>query len=445
MFHKNKLGLDEDTVKNISYEKLEDEWVRDFRLRAYKIFLKKKLPEWARRADNLEFDKIRYYLKPDSSQKRSWEEVPKDIKDTFEKLGVPKAEREVLAGVKAQWESEVIYGSLLKPLQKKGVIFLSMDEGIKKFPELIQKYFGKLVPPQDNKFAALNSAVFSGGSFLYVPKGVKVELPLQAYFRINEAQMGQFERTLIIAEAGSFVHYTEGCTAPLYSSASLHSAVVEIYVGKGAHVIYSTIQNWSENVFNLVTKRARVEEEGRMEWIDGNLGSKLTMKYPSVYLVGRKASGEVLSLARAKKGQVQDSGGKAIHLASETKSRIVAKSISMNGGRAIYRGQVKIPEFAQNCRNLTSCDALILDEKSVSDTFPTIQIQNSSAQIEHEATASKISRDELFYANQRGLPEDAAKSMILNGFLAPIVRRLPMEYAVELNRLIELDMSGAVG
>lgn len=306
----NKLGLDENTIKNISYEKSEDSWVYDFRLKAYQIFLKKKLPEWAKRADNFEFQKIKYYLKPNSSQKKTWAEVPLEIKNTFEKLGVPKAEREVLAGVKAQYESEVVYGSLLKPLEKQGVIFLSMDEGIKKFPEIVKKYFGKLVPPTDNKFAALNSAVFSGGSFLYVPKGVHVELPLQAYFRINEAQMGQFERTLIIAEPASFVHYTEGCTAPLYSSASLHSAVVEIYVGKQAHVIYSTIQNWSENVYNLVTKRARVEEEGRMEWIDGNLGSRLTMKYPSVYLVGRKATGEILSLARAKKGQTQDSGEK---------------------------------------------------------------------------------------------------------------------------------------
>jgi Fe-S cluster assembly protein SufB len=442
---KNKLGLDEQVVKNISYQKNELSWVREFRLRAYQIFLKKTLPEWAKRADDFGFQDIKYYVNSGSSQKKTWDEVPKEIKDTFEKLGVPKAEREVLAGVKAQYESEVVYGSLLAPLEKQGVIFLSMDEGIKLYPEIVKKYFGKLIPPHDNKFAALNSAVFSGGSFLYVPKNVRVELPLQAYFRINEEKMGQFERTLIIAEEGSFVHYTEGCTAPLYSSVSLHSAVVEIYVGKGAHVIYSTIQNWSTNVFNLVTKRARVEEEGRMEWIDGNLGSRLTMKYPSVYLVGRKASGEILSLARAKRGQVQDSGGKAIHLASETKSRIIAKSISMDGGTSIYRGQVKIPQFAENCRNLTSCDALILDDQSISDTFPTIQIQNSSAQIEHEATASKISRDELFYANQRGLPEDQAKSMILNGFLSPIVRRLPMEYAVELNRLIELDMSNSVG
>jgi Fe-S cluster assembly protein SufB len=371
--------------------------------------------------------------------------VPQDIKDTFEKLGIPEAERKFLSGVKAQFESEVVYGSILKNLEKQGVIFLSMDEAIKKYPETVKKYFGKLVPPTDNKFAALNSCVFSGGSFVYVPKNIHVELPLQAYFRINAPHIGQFERTLIIAEEGSFVHYTEGCTAPTYSSNSLHCAVVEIFVKPRARVIYSTIQNWSTNVFNLVTKRARVEEEGSMEWIDGNLGSKLTMKYPSVYLVGRKASGEILSLARAKRDQIQDAGGKAIHLASETKSRIISKSVAMEGGTTIYRGQVKIPTFAKDCRNFTSCDALIIDEKSISDTFPTIQVENNDAQIEHEATASKISRDELFYCEARGISETQAKSMIVNGFLNPIVKKLPMEYAVELNRLIEMDMSGSVG
>lgn len=441
----NKLGLDESTIKNISYQKSEKDWVREFRLKAYNIFLKKNLPVWATAARDFKFQEIKYYVKPNSTQKKTWGEVPDEIKNTFEKLGVPQAEREFLAGVKAQYESEVVYGSLLEPLRKQGVIFLSMDEAIKKHADIVREYFGKLIPASDNKFAALNSAVFSGGSFVYVPRGVKVELPIQAYFRINESQMGQFERTLIIAEEGSFVHYTEGCTAPQYSSASLHSAVVEIFVKPRAHVIYSTIQNWSNNVYNLVTKRARVEEEGRMDWIDGNLGSKLTMKYPSVYLVGRKATGEILSLARAKHGQTQDSGGKAVHLASETRSRIIAKSVSMDGGITKYRGQVKIPEFAKNCRNLTSCDALIMDDKSVSDTFPTIQVNSPSAQIEHEATASKISRDELFYASSRGIPEDQAKSMIVNGFLSPIVKKLPMEYALELNRLIELDMSGSVG
>jgi Fe-S cluster assembly protein SufB len=443
--HKVKKGLSEDVVKNISKVKNEPQWMLEYRLNALKYFLNKKLPSWGPKLSGINFDEIYYYLKPSQGEKKTWEEVPQSIKTTFERLGVPQAEREFLSGVKAQYDSEVVYSSLIKELEADGIIFLSTDKGLRKYPELFKEYFGKLIPFSDNKFASLNSAVWSGGSFLYIPKGVTVKRPLQAYFRINAQRMGQFERTLIIADEGSFAQYVEGCTAPVYSTVSLHAAVVEVYVKKGARFRYTTIQNWSNDVYNLVTKRAKVEEDGVMEWVDGNLGSKVTMKYPSCYLVGERARGEMLSIAYASLGQHQDAGAKMIHLAPNTSSRIISKSVSVNGGRTSYRGMVEVSPVAKNAKCRVECDALILDEKSASDTFPLMKINESSANIEHEATVSKIGEEKLFYLTSRGLTEAEAMSLIVSGFIEPIVKQLSMEYAIELNRLIELEMEGSVG
>ncbi len=442
---KSKKGLDERVVADISFQKHEPEWMKRFRLRSYEIFKRKAMPTWGADLGDIQFDDIYYYIKPTHDKARSWDELPPEIKDTYDKIGIPEAEKRFLAGVSAQYESEVVYKSIQKKLQSQGVVFLDMDSGLREYPELVQRYFGTVIPPMDNKFAALNSAVWSGGSFVYVPPGVRVELPLQAYFRINAANMGQFERTLIIAEEGSFVHYVEGCTAPIYTTDSLHSAVVEIIVKKGARVRYTTIQNWSANVYNLVTKRAKVEEEGIMEWVDGNLGSKVTMKYPSVYLVGRKARGEILSIAYAGKNQHQDAGGKAVHAASETSSQIISKSISKDGGRTSYRGLVRVERGAKQCKSKVVCDALLLDEESRSDTYPDMQIHEQQVAIEHEATVSKIGDEQLFYLQSRGIPEGMAESMIVNGFIEPIVKELPLEYAVEMNRLIQLQMEGSIG
>lgn len=442
---KPQKGLSETVVRQISAIKQEPKWMLDLRLSAYQQFLAKPLPSWGADLSAIDFDKIYYYLKPETIEQKNWDDVPSEIKTTFEKLGIPQAEREMLSGVKSQFDSEVIYGSLQKELSKKGVIFLSMDEGLKQFPEIVKKYFSKVIVIGDNKFASLNTAVWSGGSFLYVPDNVEVELPLQAYFRINSKHAGQFERTLIIVEKGAKVHYVEGCSAPAYSDSSLHAAVVEVIVKEGAHLQYTTIQNWYPNVYNLVTKRAKVESYGKMFWVDGNLGSKVTMKYPACILAGEKAHGEMLSIAFAKKGQILDSGAKMVHIAPNTSSQIISKSISLQGGRSSYRGLVSISPTATNCRSKVVCDALILDNKSHSDTYPTNQIFNSDSTLEHEASVSKISEEQLFYLQSRGLSEKKASSMIVAGFLEPIVSQLPMEYAIELNRLIELEMEGAVG
>ncbi len=443
--YKAKPGINKKVVSQISKIKNEPEWVLKYRLDAFNVFKKKDMPKWGGNLKDINFDKIYYYLKPAGKKQKSWEDVPDEIKTTFDRLGVPEAEREHLAGLKAQFDSEVIYGSLKKQLEEDGVIFMSMDEALKKHPELFKKYFGKVVPMHDNKFAALNNAVWSGGSFIYIPKGVKVKRPLQAYFRINAIRMGQFERTLIIADEGSEATYVEGCTAPVYSEDSLHAAVVEVIVKKGARFRYTTIQNWSNNVYNLVTKRARVEEDGVMEWVDGNLGSKLTMKYPSCYLAGDGAHGEMLSIAYAAENQHQDAGAKMIHMSPNTTSNIVSKSISLQGGRSSYRGLVNVTPSAQNAKSRVECDALILDDKSRSDTYPTMKIDEDSANVEHEATVSKIGEQKLFYLMSRGLSEQEATGLIVSGFIEPIVKQLPMEYAVELNRLIELEMEGSVG
>ncbi len=443
--YRTKRGLDSDVIDQISKQKNEPVWMRDFRQKSYAMFRQKPMPTWGGDLSGIRFEDIYYYLKPTDKKASSWQDLPEEIKDTYDKIGIPEAEKKFLAGVSAQYESEVVYKSIHETLRKKGVIFLDMDSGLREHPEIVKKYFGTVIPYADNKFAALNSSVWSGGSFVYVPKGVHVELPLQAYFRINAANMGQFERTLIIAEEGSFVHYVEGCTAPIYSTDSLHSAVVEIIVKKGARVRYTTIQNWSTNVYNLVTKRAKVEEEGVMEWVDGNLGSKLTMKYPSVYLVGRKARGEVLSIAYAGANQHQDAGGKMIHIAPETTSQIISKSISKSGGRTSYRGLVQVYPGAKSAKSKVVCDALLLDEASRSDTYPTMKIDEQRVQIEHEATVSKIGDEQLFYLESRGIAKGQAESMIVNGFIEPIVKELPLEYAVEMNRLIQLQMEGSVG
>lgn len=440
-----KKGLSRKVVEEISFQKKEPEWMREKRLSALDIFYGKQLPMWGGDLTRLNFDDMYYYVRPTDKQGRTWDEVPTEIKNTFDKIGIPQAEKKFLAGVGAQYDSEVIYHSISKMLAKKGVIFTDTDTAVKKYPELVQRYFGTVIPAADNKFAALNTAVWSGGSFIYVPKGVHVELPLQAYFRINAKNMGQFERTLIIADEGSYVHYVEGCTAPIYTTDSLHAAVVEILVKKGARVRYTTIQNWSKNVYNLVTKRMFVEEEGFGEWIDGNLGSQLTMKYPSVFLRGRKARGEILSLAFAGANQHQDAGGKAFHLAPETSSVITSKSVSKDGGRTSYRGMLKVIKGAEHSKSTVRCDALILDEKSRSDTYPTMDIQEERVTIGHEASVSRIGEEQLFYFQSRGIPQQQAEVMIVNGFVEPIVRELPMEYAVELNRLIQLEMTGAVG
>lgn len=444
-FFKAKKGLNREIVEEISHLKSEPDWMRQFRLRALEIFESKKQPLWGADLSTIDYNDIYYYIRPTEKKSLTWAGLPKEIRETYDAIGIPEAEKKYLAGVGAQYESEVIYHSIKKEWDKKGVVFLDTDSALKQYPEFFHEYFSRAIPPADNKLAALNSAVWSGGSFIYVPKGVKVDVPLQAYFRINAANVGQFERTLIIVDEGAEVHYVEGCTAPVYSTDSLHAAVVEIFVKAGARCRYTTIQNWSNNVYNLVTKRAMVEEDATMEWIDGNLGSKITMKYPSVYLRGRGARGEVLSIAFAGKGQHQDAGGKAIHLASDTSSQIISKSISKDGGRTSYRGMLKVIKGAERVKANVRCDALILDEKSRSDTYPTMQIDEEDVNIGHEATVSKIGEDQLFYLMSRGLSENDATSMIVNGFIEPIVKELPLEYALELNRLIQLEMIGAVG
>src|SRR5436190_2619388 len=442
---KSEKGLSRQTVEQISEMKKEPEWMLKFRLRAYEHFVKRPMPMWGGDLAHIDFNDIYYYLRPTDKVEKSWDDVPDKIKKTFDRLGIPEAEKKFLAGVGAQYESEVVYHSLLKHLEDKGVIFCDTDTALKLHPELVKKYFGTIIPPEDNKMAALNSSVWSGGSFIYIPQGVKVDIPLQAYFRINAANMGQFERTLIVAEEGSFVHYVEGCTAPSYSSDSLHSAVVEIFVKKGARVRYTTIQNWSKNVYNLVTKRAAAYEDAVMEWVDGNIGSKVTMKYPSIYLLGKGARGEVLSVAYAGPGMHTDAGGKAIHAAPYTTSVINSKSVSKGGGRTGYRGLIRVEPEAHHAKSTVRCDALILDEESRSDTYPYIEVEDETASLGHEATVSKVGEEQLFYLMSRGLTEVEATAMIVNGFIEPITRELPMEYAVELNRLIELQMEGSVG
>jgi Fe-S cluster assembly protein SufB len=443
---KPKKGLNEEIVREMSEMKHEPEWMRDFRLKALARFERKPMLEWfAKNMPKLDFDDIYYYIKPTGGQVNDWEELPDSIKNTYEKLGIPQAERKYLAGVTAQYESEVVFHRNREDLEEQGVLFCDMDTAVREYPELVRKWFGSIIPPNDNKFAALNSAVWSGGSFIYVPPGVNVDMPLQAYFRINAENMGQFERTLIIADEGSQVHYIEGCSAPVYSTDSLHSAVVELVALPGSRITYTTIQNWSNNVYNLVTKRARAETESHVEWIDGNIGSRLTMKYPSVYLMGPKASGEVLSVAYAGPGQHQDAGAKMIHAAPETTSTIVSKSISKDGGITTYRGLVHVDEGATGSKSFVRCDALLLDDESISETKPYMEVGERDAKIGHEATVSKVGDDQLFYLMSRGLTENQAMGMIVNGFIEPVTRTLPMEYAVEWSRLIELQMEGSVG
>src|SRR6266487_1276527 len=442
---KAKRGLTEEVVKEISWMKGEPEWMTEMRLRSLRTFRKKAMPTWGADLSVIDFDNIFYYLRASEKQGKSWDDVPDDIKRTFDRLGVPEAERKFLAGVAAQYESEVVYRSLHEELEKKGVVFLDTDTALREHPDLFREYFGTIIPPADNKFAALNTAVWSGGSFIYVPKGVRVDIPLQAYFRINAENMGQFERTLIICDEGSFVHYIEGCTAPIYTTDSLHSAVVEIIVKKNARCRYTTIQNWSTNVFNLVTKRAMAYADATMEWVDGNLGSQITMKYPSVYLMEPGAKGDVLSVAFAGKGQHQDAGGKAVHVAPNTSSNIVSKSISKNGGRTSYRGLVKVHPGCSDVKSFVKCDALLLDDESISDTYPYIECDEPQVSIAHEATVSKVSDEQLFYLQSRGIPQAEAETMIVNGFIEPFTKELPLEYAVELNRLIQLEMEGSVG
>ena len=438
-------GLNSGIVKQISQHKKEPNWMEEFRLKSYETFKDKPLPNWGPDLSEINFEEIYYYLKPTEKKVNAWENVPPEIRTTYEKLGIPQAERKFLAGVTAQFDSEMVYGKIKKELADQGVIFLDTDSALKEYPELFREYFGTVVPYNDNKFAALNSSVWSGGSFIYVPKGLHVKLPLQAYFRINASQMGQFERTLIIADEGSFIHYIEGCTSPVYSSDSLHAAVVEIIVKKDARVRYTTIQNWSNNVYNLVTKRAKVFENGLMEWVDCNLGSKITMKYPSCYLIGRKAKGEILSLAFAGAGQQIDSGGKIFQFAPETSGTIISKSVSKNGGASSYRGLVLIQKGAVNAKSKVKCDALILDKNSRADTFPHIKINESEVEATHEAVTGRLNQDQLFYLQSRGLDEAEAASLLVNGFIEPVAKELPMEYAVELNRLVQLEMEGSVG
>ncbi len=441
---KSRKGLDAEIVAEISEMKNEPTWMRDFRLKSLEIFNSKPMPRWGG-AININFQDIYYYLKPTNEQGKSWDDVPEEIKETFEKLGIPQAERQFLAGVKAQFESEVIYGSLKEDLTAKGVLFTDTDTAVREHSDLLREYFGKIIPPSDNKFAALNSAVWSGGSFIYVPKGVKIEFPLQAYFRINAENMGQFERTLIIVDEGAQVHYVEGCTAPMYSSESLHSAVVEVIVKRNGRCRYTTIQNWANNIYNLVTKRAFAYRDAVMEWVDGNLGSHLTMKYPAVYMMEPGARGEILSIAFANRGQHQDAGAKLVHCAPNTTGQIISKSISKNGGRSSYRGLARVEKGAVNSKCNVVCDALILDPISRSDTYPYIEIMEQDVSIGHEASVSRIGEEQLFYLMSRGLSEAEASTMIVNGFIEPLVKELPMEYAVELNRLIQLQMEGSVG
>ncbi len=442
---KSRKGLDKEIVAQISALKGEPAWMTEYRLKAYDIFEKKPMPMWGGDINAIDFQDIYYYVKPTSEEARSWDDVPADMKRTFDKLGIPEAEQKFLSGVGAQYDSEVVYHKIQESLEKQGVIFKSTDHALKEHPEMFKQYFGTVIPSSDNKLAALNSAVWSGGSFIYVPKGVKVDVPLQAYFRINTQDMGQFERTLIIVDEDAYVHYVEGCTAPTYSSDSLHSAVVEIIVKKGGRCRYTTIQNWSNNVYNLVTKRAVAHENATMEWVDANLGSKLTMKYPAVYMMGPGAHAEVLSIAFAGKGQHQDAGAKAVHMAPNTSSKIISKSISKDGGRAGYRGLVKVTKGSVNCRSTVNCDALILDEHSRSDTYPYMEIEEDQVTIGHEATVSKIGDEQLFYLTARGIPAEEAAALIVSGFIEPVVKELPMEYAVEMNRLIQLQMEGSVG
>jgi Fe-S cluster assembly protein SufB len=446
-FLKAKPGLDHELVEMISRLKKEPDWMRAFRHEALDTFLAKPMPRWGDSAllDSIRFDGIHYYIRPMENAGKTWADVPEGIKKTFDRLGIPEAERKFLAGVSAQYESEVVYHSMHEALTKKGVIFLDMDSGLREHPDLVKKHFATVIPPADNKFSALNSATWSGGSFIYVPPGVDVGIPLQAYFRINAERMGQFERTLIIADKGSRVHYIEGCTAPVYSSDSLHSAVVELVALEGAYIRYTTIQNWSKNVFNLVTKRAVAHRNATVEWVDGNLGSKLTMKYPCVVLFGEGAKAEVLSVAFAGRDQHQDTGAKVIHAAPRTSSRITSKSISKAGGRSSYRGLVKVLPRATGCKVSVECDALLIDPASRSDTYPTMEIAEKDVRVEHEARVSKVSEEQLFYLMSRGLSEDAARLLIVNGFIEAFTKELPMEYAVELNRLIELEMEGSVG
>jgi Fe-S cluster assembly protein SufB len=423
----------------------EPQWMLDFRLKSLDHYEKRPMPNWGADLSGITFEDIFYYIRPSEGVGRTWDEVPEYIKNTFEKLGIPEAERKFLAGVGAQYESEVIYHSLREDLEKLGVVFLDMDSAVREYPDLVKQYFGTIIPYNDNKFAALNSAVWSGGSFIYVPPGVKVEVPLQAYFRINAENMGQFERTLIIVDKDAYVHYVEGCTAPTYSTASLHSAVVEIIVQEGGRCRYTTIQNWSKNVYNLVTKRAAAYKNATMEWVDGNLGSKVTMKYPAVWLMEEGARGEILSVAFASDGQHQDAGGKVVHVAPNTSSQIISKSISKGTGRSSYRGLVKVYKGAENVKSNVVCDALLLDETSKTDTYPYIEVEEERASIGHEATVSKVAEEQIFYLMSRGLSQDEAMSMIVNGFIEPIAKELPLEYAVELNRLIQLEMEGSVG
>lgn len=438
-------GLSREIVEEISRIKQEPKWMLDFRLHALDIFYKKPLPRWGGRLDDLDFNNIIYYVRPSENQGRTWDEVPEAIKDTFERLGIPEAERKFLAGVSAQYESEVVYHSIRKDLQEKGIIFTDTDSALREYPELFRDYFGTVIPPEDNKFAALNSAVWSGGSFVYIPKGVRTDIPLQAYFRINSQNMGQFERTLIIAEEDSFGHYVEGCTAPSYNSESLHSAVVEIIVKDGARMRYTTVQNWADNVYNLVTKRAVAYRNATMEWVDGNIGSKLTMKYPAVYLVGEGAKGMVLSIAVAGRNQHQDTGAKMIHAAPNTTSTIVSKSISKHGGKTTYRGLVHFSQGAYDSKSNVKCDTLLMDDASTSDTIPYSEVADSRVEMEHEATVTKVSEEQLFYLTSRGLSEEEATRLIILGFIEPFTRELPMEFAVEMNRLIKFEMEGAIG
>jgi Fe-S cluster assembly protein SufB len=442
---KSKRGLNREIVEKISSMKGEPQWMLEFRLKALDHFQKRPMPTWGGDLSTIDLDNIFYYVKPTEDGSSSWEDVPEAIKNTFDKLGIPEAERKFLAGVGAQYESEMVYHKVQEHLEKQGVIFLSIEDGLRQHPELFREYFGTVIPIEDNKFAALNGAVWSGGSFIYVPKGVKVDLPLQAYFRLNVANIGQFERTLIIADEGAQLHYVEGCTAPIYTTDSLHSGVIEIVVKKHARVRYTTIQNWSTNVYNLVTQRAMVHEGATMEWVDANLGSKLTMKYPSCYLIGPGAHGEILSMAFAGKGQHQDAGGKVIHVAPNTTSKVTSKSISKSGGRASYRGLLKVYKEAEGSRSNVVCDALLLDDKSRSDTYPYIEIDAEDVTIGHEASVSKVGEEQLFYLMSRGLSQEEATTMVVSGFIEPLVKELPMEYAIEMNRLIQLQMEGSVG
>jgi Fe-S cluster assembly protein SufB len=441
---KARKGLDRRIVEEISAMKGEPAWMREFRLKSLEIFESKPLPQWGGSIP-IDFQNVYYYLKPTEHQGRTWDEVPPEIKSTFDKLGIPEAEKKFLAGVKAQYESEVVYGSLKEDLSRQGVIFTDTDSALREHPDLLREYFSTIIPPGDNKFAALNSAVWSGGSFVYVPPGVKVEFPLQAYFRINAAQMGQFERTLIIADEGAQVHYVEGCTAPMYSTESLHAAVVEVVAKRGSRMRYTTIQNWANNIYNLVTKRAVAYGDALVEWVDGNLGSRLTMKYPSIYMKEPGARGEVLSVAFASTGQHQDAGAKVVHCAEHTSSRIVSKSISKNGGRTSYRGLCKVLKGAKHSKSNVVCDALILDPQSRSDTYPYIEVEEQDVMVGHEASVSRIGEEQLVYHNSRGMSEQEAATMIVSGFIEPLVKELPMEYAIEMNRLIELQMEGTVG